>query len=72
MEIKGLKDSLGITEEQVDHLRKLKVQVEQQAAQLYMHVWKNGGNIHGVDHEATAKRRKANKVARKQRKINRG
>jgi hypothetical protein len=31
-----------------------------------------GGNIHGVNAKATAKRRAANKVARAQRKANRG
>lgn len=70
MEIKGLKEKLGVTEDQLDNLRALKIQAESQQAFMMLSIWKKGGNLHGVDHEATAKRRKANKVARKQRKQN--
>jgi len=72
LEIKGLKESLGVTDEQFENLATLKVATQMQTALLYMNIMNRGGNIHSVDHVATAKRRKANKVARKQRKINRG
>ena len=71
MEIRGLKEKLGVSDEQLDNLRKLRIQAEAQQAFMMMAIWKNGGNIHGVDEVATAKRRKANKAARKQRKANR-
>lgn len=71
MEIKGLKEKLGVSDEQLDNLRKLKVQAEMQQALMMMVVWKTGGNIHGVNESETAKRRKANKAARKARKANR-
>jgi hypothetical protein len=38
---------------------------------MMIHVMRKGGNIHGVDHAATAKRRKANKEAKNSRRINR-
>lgn len=72
VEIKGLKEKLKVTDDQLDNLRALRVQAESQQAFMMLSIWKRGGNLHGVDHAATAKRRKANKVARKQRKVNRG
>lgn len=72
MEIKGLKEKLGVTESQLDNLRRLRVQSEMRQALMMFVVWKRRGNIHGVPTDAViAKRRKANRVARKQRKINR-
>jgi hypothetical protein len=71
LEIKGLKEKLGVTDDQLDDLRKLKVQAEAQQAFLMLTIWRKGGNIHRVDEKATAKRRKSNKVARKQRRVNR-
>lgn len=71
MEIRGLADKLGVTDDQLNHLRKLKVESEARIAQLYMSIWRRGGNLHGTNEKATAKRRKANKVARAQRKKNR-
>lgn len=66
--IKGLAESLG-EQGKIDVDRFLSMQVR--TAHLLMHVISNGGNIHGVDVDATRKRRAANKVARKQRRVNR-
>lgn len=71
MEIKGLKEKLGVTDDQLNELRKLKIQAEAQQAFMMMTIWRKGGNIHGDNKKETSKRRKANKVARKQRKLNR-
>jgi hypothetical protein len=70
MEIKGLREKLGVTDEQFQNLANLKVRAQMHIATMMLNVMRNGGNIHGVDHEATEKRRKANKLARKQRKLN--
>lgn len=71
MEINGLKEKLGVTDDQLNHLRELRIQAEAQKAFMMMTIWKQGGNIHGVSEKDTAKRRKKNKAARKQRKMNR-
>lgn len=71
MEIRGLKETLNVTDEQFKSLADLRVQTQMHIASMMMNVMSRGGNIHGVDHEATAKRRKANKEARKQRRVNR-
>jgi hypothetical protein len=71
MEIKGLREKLGVSDEEFDKLRELRIATELRTAQLYMSIWRKGGNLHGVDEEATARRRKANKQARKQRRANR-
>lgn len=71
MEIKGLKETLGVTDDQFQHLADLRIAAQMHVATMMMNVMKRGGNIHGVNHAATAKRRKANKVARNQRKKNR-
>lgn len=71
MEIKGLKETLGVTDEEFQHLADLKLRTETHIATMFMRVMRSGGNIHGVNHAATAKRRAKNKVARKQRKANR-
>lgn len=73
MEIKGLQEKLGVTDEQFDRLRELRVAAELRTAQLYTNVWRRGGTLHNSgDPVEKAKRRKANKVASKQRKANRG
>jgi hypothetical protein len=71
MEIKGLRETLGVSDEQFQHLADLRIQAEQKVARMMIHVMRKGGNIHGVDHAATAKRRKANKEAKNSRRINR-
>jgi hypothetical protein len=71
MEIKGLKESLGVTDEQLDHLRQLRVRTEMQQATLMLNIWKRGGNLHNSNPETVARNRKKNKVARKARKANR-
>jgi hypothetical protein len=70
-EVKGLRETLGVTDEQFKHLADLRMVAEARTSLLCINVLKRGGNIHGVNHEATAKRRKANKVAHKQRMKNR-
>lgn len=70
-EIKGLKEKLGVTDEQLDHLRELRIKTEMQQASMMMNIWRVGGNIHGVDEKGTSKRRAANKRARKARRANR-
>lgn len=71
LSIKGLREKLGVSDEQLDSLRKLRVQAEMQEATMMMVIWRSGGNIHGANKTKTTKRRKANKVARKQRRENR-
>jgi hypothetical protein len=71
MEIKGLKESLSVTDDQFKNLADLRVRTQMHIASMMMNVMRLGGNIHGVNHEATARRRKANKKARAQRRINR-
>jgi hypothetical protein len=71
LEIKGLREKLGVTDEQFNHLADLKLRAEKHIATMMLAVMNRGGNIHGVNAKATAKRRKANKVASKQRKRNR-
>lgn len=68
MDIKGLKEKLGLTKEQEQKFDRMKVQF----AVLVMKLLSSGGNLHGVNAEATRKRRAKNKVARKQRRVNRG
>jgi len=68
LEIKGLKEKLGVTDEQLDNLRELKVATQSREAFLMMTIWRKGGNIHGVNESATEKRRKKNKAARKARR----
>ena len=67
MDIKGLKEKLGITKEQEETFARLKIQY----AMMAINIIKRGGNLHGVDAEATRKRRAKNRLARKQRKLNR-
>lgn len=69
MEIKGL-DKI-VTEEEMDHLRDLKIQTQNHIATMMLNVMRRGGNIHGANWSAVDKRRKANRVARKQRRVNR-
>lgn len=71
LEIKGLQEKLGVTEDQLDKLRSLRIATEMQKALLYTNIWRHGGNVHGTgDPVEKGKRRKANKLARKQRKNN--
>ena len=71
LEIKGLKEKLGVTDEQLDNLRELKVATQTREAFMMFNTWKHGGNIHGVNETATQKRRAKNKAARKARRGNR-
>lgn len=72
LEIKGLKEKLGVTDDQLDNLRELKVATQMREAFLMMTVWRKGGNIHGVNESATENRRKKNKAAKKARRANHG
>lgn len=72
MNIKGLYEKLGIDESQVEALRQLKLDTAGQRLMFMTKIVGNGGNIHRIDHKATEKRRTANKVARRQRRVNRG
>jgi hypothetical protein len=69
LEIKGLKEKLGVTDEQLNHLRELRIQAEAQKAAMMLAIWSRGGNIHNVNETETNKRRKKNKVARKARSV---
>jgi hypothetical protein len=72
VEIKGLRETLGVTDEQFQHLEDLKLRTQAHIATMMLNVMRRGGNIHGAgDPVEKAKRRKANKLARKQRRINR-
>lgn len=70
-EIKGLKEKLGVTDEQLDNLRELRVATQMREAMLMMNIWRRGGNVHGINESETAKRRAKNKAAKKARKANR-
>lgn len=67
MDIQGLKEKLGLTKEQEETFARMKVQY----AILVTTLIRTGGNLHGVDAEATRKRRAKNRIARKQRRVNR-
>ncbi len=71
LEIKGLQDKLGVSDEQINNLRDLRIRTELHQATMMMSVWRRGGNIHGVNEKETTKRRKKNKEARKARRGNR-
>lgn len=71
MEIKGLYEKLGIDQSQVDALREMKVYAAAQRLMFMTQIIGRGGNIHKVNGRATAKRRAKNKVARRQRRVNR-
>lgn len=71
MEIKGLRESLGVTDEQFKNLADLRLRAETHIATMMLNVMRTGGNIHGTNYAETAKRRKANKIARRQRRVNR-
>lgn len=71
MNIKGLQEKLGVSDEQLDNLRRLRIQAEMQKAFMMTNVWRAGGNIHGVDETGTQKRRAKNKAAKKARRKNR-
>lgn len=71
MEIKGIYEKLGIDQSEVDKLREMRVDTAAQRLMFMTKIMAGGGNIHRVDHQATAKRRAANKVARRQRRVNR-
>lgn len=71
MQIKGLAEKLGVEDAQIERLRQMRVEAAARQIQLISVVTGRGGNMHGVDRVATAKRRAKNKLARKQRKANR-
>lgn len=71
MQIKGLVEKLGVDEAAVERLRAMRLAAALRQIQLITLVTQRGGNMHKVDREATAKRRAKNKVARKQRRVNR-
>jgi len=71
VEIKGLKEKLGVSDDQLDNLRQLRIATEMRQAMLMMNVWKRGGNIHSSDPKTVASNRKKNKAAKKSRKVNR-
>lgn len=70
MQIKGLYEKLGIEQSEVDKLREMRVQTASQRLMFMTKIVGSGGNIHRIDHKATAKRRAKNKVARQQRRVN--
>lgn len=67
MEIKGLAEKLGLSEDQKEKLNRMRVQTYV----MTLNVLRNGGNLHGVNDKETRKRRAANKNARKARRKNR-
>jgi hypothetical protein len=72
MEIKGLRERLNLTDEQTKKFLEMKAQFGMRMLVMMSKVVGSGGNIHRVNKAATAKRRAKNKLARKQRKANRG
>lgn len=68
---KELYEQLGITEEEIDALRRKRAENGVRLLNTYSLIVSRGGNIHGINEKATAKRRAANKRARQQRKRNR-
>lgn len=69
--ISNLFEAVGADEEQVNKFRAMLVENGMRLLKVQMLIVQRGGNIHKVDHKATAKRRARNKAARKQRRINR-
>lgn len=68
MKLSEMLSNFHVTE--ADRLRAMQFQEGMQRMRWMALIVHRGGNIHGVNHRATARRRAANKVARKQRKIN--
>lgn len=72
MKIKGLLESLGLSQEQEDALRLLRMQAATQRVMFYMAIISNGGKIHRYPgRKEMLKRRAKNKAARKARRANR-
>ncbi len=73
MKITGLYEKLGLTEEQVEELRKKKLEgAVEQLRRFGMLVSTGQQPGHGNNKKATAKRRRLAKLARKSRRGNRG
>jgi hypothetical protein len=70
MEIKGLYEALGISQNEVDDLRGMVVRDAAQRLMFYSKIVANGGTIHRVHPDRKAKNRAANRVARKSRRVN--
>lgn len=72
VDYKNLLDKLDVSPDQVQKLYEMKFREMQRRAFFITVIIGNGGNIHRTNAKETAKRRAANKVAAKQRKVNRG
>jgi hypothetical protein len=71
VKIKGLYEKLGLTPEEVLELRKKRFENAMRLLKIYNLIISHGGNIHKKPKdEIVAKRRAANKVAAKQRRVN--
>lgn len=72
LQIPGLYEKLGIEQADVDRLRRMKIEAAAQRLMFASIIVGRGGNLHRVNWLETAKRRRKNKVAKRQRKVNRG
>lgn len=72
MEIKGLYEALGISKEETDALRSMKIDAAAQRVMFYSRIVATGGTIHRTHADRRAKNRADNKAARKARKVTRG
>jgi len=68
--IKNLLKSTGVDAGQIDALRQEFFQTAMRKLAVYQVIVNRGGNIHKVHPKGVAKRRAANKVAARQRKVN--
>lgn len=69
---KNLYQKMGVSDEERERLETMRFKAMVQRLMFVSKITLGGGTIHNVNHKATAKRRAANKVARKQRRVNRG
>ncbi len=71
VKITNLLEKTGTSEEDRNRLRQMVFDAAMETIRQRQTILAKGGNIHGVNHRATAKRRAANKRARQARKANR-
>lgn len=66
--IKNLVEAVGADEEDIERLKQMRIEAGLRELRMRTLIISRGGNIHGTNPKAVAKRRKANKAARKARR----
>lgn len=69
--IKNLFKHLNIDEAEIERIRKIRIENALRLLKVYATIQERGGTIHRSDPRTVAKNRRANRAARKQRKVNR-